>query len=382
MRPSISNAAGVGLLVLLIASARAATPCNCGCCAVRTAEAPAADPVRDGAAECALQTETCSGECEPEGSALVEYARFCFEDCRPSSHDEGGQCVLISSLDQPIEETVRAIDVGPADTSSSRGGQSESDEQAMLKEASLRRAAAQKKAMSKAPKENAQKATALLHQKQAPEVTPTQLQLAKAAMLEAKTHAKAAGAAARRAKESYELALRSAREMAEYAGRLAYDEVQREAGEQAKKALKIRNDYVKAAQDAGIANAKAAAAPYKKMAVTATNTAAMWNLRANEFAGAAGALKGQAEKMARDAAKYTETEDWSDAETFSRQAHQLVTQSQEMADRADSAHTQANEIQKTMNWYSLAGRGAAASALAGSMPYDVPPPPLPNTVFL
>jgi hypothetical protein len=170
--------------------------------------------------------------------------------------------------------------------------------------------------------------------------------------------------------------------MAEYAGRLAYDEVQREAGEQAKKALKIRNDYVKAAQDAGIANAKAAAAPYKKAAVVATNTAAMWNLRANEFGSAAGALKGQAEKMAGDASKYTETEDWSDAEQFSRQAHQLVAQSQEMAGRADSAHTQANDIQKTMNWYGLAGRGAAASALAGSMPYDVAPPPLPNTVFL
>merc|ERR1719473_756368 len=235
---------------------------------------------------------------------------------------------------------------------------------------------------SKPPVEKAHSANALLHQKQAPEVTPTQLQLAKAAMLEAKTHAKAAGAAARRAKESYELAMRSSREMAEYAGRLAYDEVQREAGEQAKKALKIRNDYVKAAQDAGIANAKAAAAPYKKAAVVATNTAAMWNLRANEFASAAGSLKGQAEKMAGDAAKYTDTEDWSDAEGFSRQAHQLVAQSQEMAGRADSAHVQANDIQKTMNWYGLAGRGAAASALAGSMPYDVPPPPLPNTVFL
>merc|ERR1719473_1035636 len=177
---------------------------------------------------------------------------------------------------------------------------------------------------SKPPVEKAHSANALLHQKQAPEVTPTQLQLAKAAMLEAKTHAKAAGAAARRAKESYELALRSSREMAEYAGRLAYDEVQREAGEQAKKALKIRNDYVKAAQDAGIANAKAAAAPYKKAAVVATNTAAMWNLRANEFASAAGALKGQAEKMAGDASKYTETEDWSDAETFSRQAEKMA----------------------------------------------------------
>merc|ERR1719274_232872 len=253
----------------------------------------------------------------------------------------------------------------------------------MLKEASMRRAAAQKKALSKAPVEKAQSANALLHKKQpVAEVTPTQLQLAKAAMLEAKTHAKAAGAAARRAKQSYELAIRSSREMAEYAGRLAYDEVQREAGEQAKKALKIRNDYVKAAQDAGIANAKAAAAPYKKAAVVATNTAAMWNLRANEFASSAGALKGQAEKMAGDAAKYTETEDWSDAEQFSRQAHQLVAQSQEMAARADSSHTQANDIQKTMNWYALAGRGAAASALAGSMPYDVAPPPLPNTVFL
>ena len=52
-----------------------------------------------------------------------------------------------------------------------------------------------------------------------------------------------------------------------------YEEIQREAGEQAKKALKIRNDYVKAAQEAGIANAKGASAPYKKGAQTAVNTA-------------------------------------------------------------------------------------------------------------
>jgi hypothetical protein len=254
----------------------------------------------------------------------------------------------------------------------------------MLSENALRRAAASKKThIRKAPVEPALKANKLSLVKQpSSEVTPTQLQLAKSAMLEAKVHAKAAGAAARRAKESYELATRSAREMAEYAGRLAYDEIQREAGEQSKQALKIRNDYVAAAQKAGIANAKAAAAPYKKAAVVATNTAAMWNMRAGEFAASAGALKSQASGMAADAQKYTETQDWADAESFSRQAHQLVAQSQEFADRADAAHTQANAIQQTMNWYALAGRGTAASVLAGSMPYDVPPPPLPNTVFL
>jgi len=249
------------------------------------------------------------------------------------------------------------------------------EEAAVRAQASIRRA----------PKESGARAAprkaALLRQSPA-EPSPTQLQLAKAAMLEAKVHAKAAGAAARRAKESYELAMRSSREMAEYAGKLVYEEIQREAGEQAKKALKIRNDYVKAAQEAGIANAKGASAPYKKAAQTAVNTAGMWNLRAGEFASAAGALKSQATAMAGDAQKYTETEDYADAEMYSRQAHQLVAQSQEMADRADAAHKQANDIQSTLNWYALAGRGAAASALAGSMPYDVPPPPLPATVFL
>ena len=58
------------------------------------------------------------------------------------------------------------------------------------------------------------------------------------------------------------------------------------------------------------------------------NTAAVWNLRAEEFAVAAGQLEGQSEERAGDAAKYTQTEDWSDAEQFSRHAHRLVVQSQ------------------------------------------------------
>lgn len=366
------------VLALLVVSV-AGSPCSCGCCAVSPGESA---PV------CALVGDSCAGECEPEGSAApVATATFCYDDCRPSSHHQGASCDLLGKLDKPLAAEVRAVEPSPVDPSKpvsqedSRGGESEAVDQAMLSEAALRRAAAARarKAPVEAP---VAKAKLSLVKQPSSEVTPTQLQLAKSAMLEAKVHAKAAGAAARRAKESYELAMRSAREMAEYAGRLAYDEIQREAGEQSKKALKIRNDYVAAAQKAGIANAKAAAAPYKKAAVVATNTAAMWNMRAGEFAASAGALKSQAAGMAADAQKYTETQDWADAESFSRQAHQLVAQSQEMADRADSAHTQANAVQQTMNWYALAGRGTAASVLAGSMPYDVPPPPLPNTVFL
>lgn len=371
------------LLTALAVTTVAAAPCTCACCGVRAAAA------WEKAAACTLlgSDASCAGECAKDDAPSASYEQFCFEDCAPSA----GACALARKLDHELPEVEqqgeRALPVSSESQQEARtlggSGPEAAADKHLLEEDALRAKAAAK--LRKAPREkgiaSASPKAALLH-KQNPEPTPTQLQLAKAAMLEAKVHAKAAGAAARRAKESYELAMRSSREMAEYAGRLVYQEIQREAGEQAKKALQIRQDYVKAAQEAAINNAKGAAAPYKKAANVAVATAGMWNLRAGEFAASAGALKGQATQMAQDAKKYTETEDWGDAEMYSRQAHQLVVQSNEMADRADTAHKQANDIQSTLNWYAMAGRGAAASALAGSMPYDVPPPPLPATVFL
>lgn len=380
MRPTTPPLNAALLTVLAVATVAGATPCTCSCCGVRAAAQ------WEQHAACTLLGGDCSGECAADSRPSASYEQFCFEDCAPSA----GACALAQKLDHELPDEVktpeRALPASPeaqqeAQTLGGSGPEAAADAH-MLEEQALRAKAAK---IRRAPKEKgfaaASPKAALLHQQPAGP-TPTQLAMAKASMLEAKVHAKAAGAAARRAKESYELSLRSSREMAEYAGRLVYQEIQREAGEQAKKALQIRQDYVKAAQDAAVANAKGAAAPYKKAAGVAVNTAGMWNLRAGEFAGSAGALKSQAETMAKDAQKYTDTQDWADAEMYKRQAHQLVAQSNEMADRADAAHKQANDIQSSLNWYALAGRGAAASALAGSMPYDVAPPPLPNTVFL
>merc|ERR1719453_449417 len=163
---------------------------------------------------------------------------------------------------------------------------------------------------------------------------------------------------------------------------MIYDEVQREAGEESKKAMDIRVKYQNDAQAAAIKTAEATAAPYKAAAKTAAGTALMWNLRANEFATSAGQLKQQAQETGQAAQKYIDTQDYSDAEDFMRQSHQLIEQSQAMSQRAEQAHATANDIQSTLNWYAIAGRGAAAKMMANAMPYDVPPPALPNTVFL
>lgn len=336
--------------------------CSCECCGVRPAEK------WEQAVQCALfpdHAPECASECT-DGEKTSDYARWCFGSCKPASRDTAAACVRI--VDDDTTPLVAAVmPPPPADTS--RGGETGELDRRLLEPAPVPR----KAAPLREPQVLVKKAVS---------VSPTELELAKASMMQAKVHAKAAGAAARRAKESYELVLRSSREMAEYAGRMTYDEIQREAGEQSKKAMDIRAKYVKDAQDAAIKAAEGAAAPYKQGAKTAVKTAGLWNMRAGEFAASAGALKAQAEQMGKDAQTYTATQDYADAESFNRQAHQLVEQSKGMADSAASANNQANEIQGTLNWYSLAGRGAAATVLAMSMPYDVPPPALPNTVFL
>jgi len=369
----------VVLLSLVTLAAGVAAECSCDCCGVQAA--PAWEKTK-GSVECAsLQTEACSTQCQAPSElsgGLLDYSPFCFDNCVPSSHEKASLCVQTKVLDTAQQKTVGAIETPPVEPDARGGAPIDIDATLIANERMLRM---KKAKLRKAPTETGKVPQHALASKKA-DASPNELQMAKAAYLESKVHAKAAGAAARRAKESYELVKRSAREMSEYAGRMVYDEIQREAGEQSKKALDIRMAYVKGAQDTGIQNAKNAAAPYKTAAKVAAKDAADWNMRASELAASAGALKGQGEQMSKDATTYMGTQDYNDAEMYSRQAHQLIGQSQTMAGRADAAHAQAQEIQATLNWYALAGRGMAATALAGSMPYDVPPPPLPNTVFL
>lgn len=370
----------------MLAGIAAGSTCSCSCCSVRAAESWEAA----AHAECGVLLDApadCEHTCAPaSGSDDVDMTRFCFDSCRPTSHNVHSACVLAAQDEPVVREEVRAVAAPSVDAGAARGGMSdeadkETIEVAMLRENKRLGAVRKRKAeaaakVARAPSERDALA------KQAPPATARQLDAAKSAMLSAKTRAKAAGNAARRAKESYELVMRSSREMSEYAGKMVLDEIKREAAETSTKALKIRNDYVKAAQDNAVNSAVAAAAPYKQAAKVAVSTAATWNLRANEFAASAGALKSQAAQLADSAHTYTETQDFEDAQTFMRQAHQVTEESQAMADRADAAHKQANDLQGTLNWYTVAGRGMAAATLANSMPYDVAPPPLPPPVFL
>merc|ERR1719265_2966424 len=83
------------------------------------------------------------------------------------------------------------------------------------------------------------------------------LPLAKGDMIAAMMHAKAAGEAARIAKETYEQVMAAPRRAAEEAGKATMDEIKREAGEQAKEALLIRLKYEEKAKNTAIKKALA-----------------------------------------------------------------------------------------------------------------------------
>merc|ERR1719160_1598281 len=90
------------------------------------------------------------------------------------------------------------------------------------------------------------------------------LPMAKGDMIAAMMHAKAAGEAARLAKETYEQVMAAPRRAAEEAGKATMDEIKREAGEQAKEALLIRLKYEEKAKNSAIKKAIGKAMAYRK----------------------------------------------------------------------------------------------------------------------
>merc|ERR1719487_659765 len=112
--------------------------------------------------------------------------------------------------------------------------------------------------------QTASRVAAAVAQRQAPPGGGVSLPLAKGDMIAAMMHAKAAGEAARIAKEAYEQVMAAPRLAAEDSGKATLAEIKREAGEQAKEALLIRLKYEENAKNTAIKNALGVAMMYKK----------------------------------------------------------------------------------------------------------------------
>lgn len=234
-------------------------------------------------------------------------------------------------------------------------------------------------AVGRAPAEQAMTQTGLAVKSAQPNfvIGAADLPLAKGDMIQAMIHAKAAGEAARIAKESYERILRSSRQMAEAAGKATLNEIKREAGEQAKQALLIRLNYESTAKTNAANAAIAAAMPYKQALNRDAVLAGTWQIRSGEFARAAADRKSFALAQAADAERLRKLSEWDLARDRILQAHQAMDQAQAYAGSAESAHKQAVSINNNIKWYIYAEQAAAANMLAKSMPPDVPPPAMP-----
>mmetsp|Transcript_23662 Transcript_23662/g.52097 ORF Transcript_23662/g.52097 Transcript_23662/m.52097 type:complete len:270 (-) Transcript_23662:86-895(-) len=203
------------------------------------------------------------------------------------------------------------------------------------------------------------------------------LSQAQEAYMSAYVEAEAAGEAARQAKQAYEAIHGVVFKYAEAASEMVMSEVQREASEDAKKALVIRKNFEKAANDNAQEAAISIAKVYKKAQTVAEETAATWAMRAQEYTDAAVKRKALAMEEQENAQKSMDNKDFGDAKNRILLSHQFMDQAEDFLNRAKSAHKQADQINQGVRWYMWAERQAAMSTLAASMPLELPPPPLP-----
>lgn len=292
-------------------------------------------------------------------STVIDYARFCNLDCRPAEDVVETQCVSADDDTAPAEQQHDSAGTPPQVPSA----------------ASL--AAPVVTAGDKMPVENAMTQAGVETSSGQPAGGGPSLPLAKGDMLEAMVHAKAAGEAAREAKQAYEKVLRAARVAAEASGKAVIAEIKREAGEQAKDALIVRKNYEAAAQKNAINAALGIAKVYKNALLRDQGIAGTWSMRSAEYAAAAGQRKGMALQMAKDAQNYLGIKEFKEAQSYLLQSQQAMEQARSFAARSDGAHKQAVSINNQLKWYVWAEQAAAATALAANVPPDVAPPGMP-----
>jgi len=339
--------------------------CTCRCClsqrqdvrddeialhGLKCSPKAAVGPAGDNSCSDQCAADPAPNESQSAPVRIVDYTNFCFTACHPEGKglDVDSQCLENVAGDYP------EIPSQP-------------------KVASLYSASAMSK---RAPVDQAMTQTGQ-QLNQPPDNSGAVLPLAKAQMIEAMVKAKAAGEAAMIAKESYERILRSSRQSAVQASKATLKEIKREAGEQAKLAVQIRERYEAAAKENARKAAIGIAKVYKNALTKTQGIAALWAERANEYATAAGQRKKMANDLSVDAFKYGASQEFKMARDTNMQAHQAMDQAAAFARTAKSAWDQSVAINNGLEWYSYAETAAAANMLAKAMPPDVPPPDLP-----
>jgi len=335
--------------------------CACDCCVVQNDnEVQRASASSNATAlKCAPRSRTlplgsgdggCGDLCTlPRGSALrkgfdaetgeVDYSRYCLSQCRPGSTALNEVCIKPAYVASP--ET--AAPSPKANQAMAQMGMQVNTEAGKAPEAS--------------------ESTIVL--------------LAKEKMNEAKIQAEAAGEAAFNARTAYERLVKAKEEMAQKAAEATLAEIKTEAAAQSKRAADIRTAYETGAQETAKKNAIAAALVYKKALIRDMTLASTWQERAGQLAAAATQREKMAMGFSSDADLFRKRNNIDMAKQRITLAHQAMDQANEFAEKAQSAHKQAQAITDSKPWYLYAERAIAATILAKSMPHDVPPPPMP-----
>eukprot|EP00927_Polykrikos_kofoidii_P028300 TRINITY_DN24732_c0_g2_i1.p1 TRINITY_DN24732_c0_g2~~TRINITY_DN24732_c0_g2_i1.p1 ORF type:complete len:587 (+),score=92.77 TRINITY_DN24732_c0_g2_i1:74-1762(+) len=302
-------------------------------------------------------TQSVAEQLEAEGTQ-VDYSRFCTNHCRAASEEVQLLCIPVDDVVQEVVATEEMVVEGRPAVPLEGGSVS-----------------------SAIPTNVAVASTAGIVPLIAPGPLPdVQLRLAQSEAAAARSHAIAAGQAAKKAREAYEAILQVSTATARDASEAALKQLKREASLQADQAVLARVSFVNKAQADAAKAAYEAADVYDKARQRDMVYAKEWEDRAMQL----GAAATERDRVARTAS--TEA-------TFHRQLRSLASDKQALylaaaakrseddastlRKKAEVAWFQAAEIRNRSFWYIAAEKAAAASAVAKNLPSGVPPPPLP-----
>lgn len=213
-------------------------------------------------------------------------------------------------------------------------------------------------------------------QQEAP-VSAAVIQLARGEMLQAKRHAVTAGESARAAREAYEAIVANGDYMGRAAAKATVDAMRKEAGMQAKRALKIRQKWEDGVRHGAAKAAINAAVVYQNAKQRDMLLAGEWQTRAGQFASAASASETAGQEDEAIAAKYRSQKKTKLAKEYATQANMAFQVATEYEKRAEAAGKQADAIRRGAMWYDFAAQSMADNVLYGSIPPGVAPPVMP-----
>lgn len=298
-----------------------APACSCDCCVSQWSNRVVASGLECLPRE-AISGGSCSSVCScGEGqqalflarSAEVDYARFCSAECHPASDMPNLLCAAGLPSLTVTHKALKAM------TQESQAVQSDSSSGEVL-----------------------------------------ELKLAKAEMEKAEAHARTAGAAARFAYDSWQLALLSSKEMAKKASEATLDSLKARAKEQISEVTAAKAKYERQSSSMAWAHGGAQlSADYHKAMGRIVETADSWAKRADEFEEAAKVRSNlaQSDSIGAELAKQQGNEKL--YEEKSLQALQEMHNAEDLQRKAASVREHSDSVREALPWYH---RGADLAA--------------------